>query len=253
MLGRIKIGTNGLTAVAAGALLAAGIAPAQAATIVHTGTPTIGADGSGNLDLSSVLGLTASQKAVFTSATAIFSFTAADLYYFSGTSYQYVSGGGDRGSCSRCEYYSWSNYNQYNTYSPTQSVATVAADGVSAEGRSSIAMTETYVGSRSENGGYRHTNYYTMYDRIYHTGGDFTAELNLGELALEAVGESNSFDFQMMFSNPQITFNNVTFSGEYTVENLNVVPEPGSWAMMIIGFMSVGAAMRTRRKPALAA
>lgn len=252
-MGGSKTSANGLSAVVAGALLAIGVAPAQAATVVHTGTPTISSDGRGNLDLSSALGLSASQTAVFTSATAIFQFTAADLNYFSGTSFQYLSSGSGGGGCSRCDPYYWSNYNQYNNYSPIVSEVTVEAAGVSAEGQSSVHMTETYVGQRADYNGYNNTNYYAMFDRVYHTGGNFMAELNLGELALDAVGQSNSFDFRMLFSNQQITFNSVTFSGEYTVQNLNAVPEPASWAMMIAGFMGVGAAMRMRRRAMLPA
>jgi hypothetical protein len=30
------------------------------------------------------------------------------------------------------------------------------------------------------------------------------------------------------------------------------VPEPGAWALMIVGFGGVGAAMRSRRRPVLA-
>jgi hypothetical protein len=56
--------------------------------------------------------------------------------------------------------------------------------------------------------------------------------------------------------------NDVSFSGSPPVGEtvlrqdisgyVQAVPEPGTWAMMLVGFAGIGVAMRRRRRPALA-
>ena len=41
-------------------------------------------------------------------------------------------------------------------------------------------------------------------------------------------------------------------SGNVTIRNAAAVPEPATWALMILGFAGVGMAMRRRRRPVLA-
>ena len=41
-------------------------------------------------------------------------------------------------------------------------------------------------------------------------------------------------------------------NASFYVQNAPALPEPASWALMIVGFMGVGVAMRRRRRPALA-
>jgi hypothetical protein len=98
--------------------------------------------------------------------------------------------------------------------------------------------------------------------------GSFTANL-LGSMATFGVG-----GVQINFLNPDQTIaysggsfllhvNNVSFSGSPPVgetvlrQDINgyvlaAVPEPGTWAMMLLGFAGIGVAMRRRRRPALA-
>jgi len=45
----------------------------------------------------------------------------------------------------------------------------------------------------------------------------------------------------------------VVSTGTVTVSVPGVVPEPATWTMMLLGFCALGAALRTRRKPAFAA
>lgn len=59
-----------------------------------------------------------------------------------------------------------------------------------------------------------------------------TADLNLSNL-------------QWFSVNAQAQFDNIR------VSDLAAVPEPGTWALMILGFGSAGAALRRRRNPAL--
>ena len=44
-----------------------------------------------------------------------------------------------------------------------------------------------------------------------------------------------------------------TYAADFVVSNISVagVPEPATWAMMLVGFGGLGAAMRSRRKPAV--
>ena len=43
-----------------------------------------------------------------------------------------------------------------------------------------------------------------------------------------------------------------SLGGTVTINAVNAVPEPGTWAMMLIGFGAAGFAMRRRRQPVLA-
>ena len=43
-----------------------------------------------------------------------------------------------------------------------------------------------------------------------------------------------------------------SLGGSITIRQANAVPEPATWAMMLIGFGAVGFAMRRRQKPVLA-
>jgi hypothetical protein len=48
--------------------------------------------------------------------------------------------------------------------------------------------------------------------------------------------------------------NHNIYSGNFSIaEAISAVPEPGTWAMLLLGFGGIGLAMRTRRRPALAA
>jgi hypothetical protein len=97
--------------------------------------------------------------------------------------------------------------------------------------------------------------------------GSFTANL-LGSMAAFGTG-----GVQISFMNPNQTIsysggsfllhvNDVSFSGSPPVGEtvlrqdisgyVQAVPEPGTWAMMLVGFAGIGVAMRRRRRPALA-
>ena len=43
-----------------------------------------------------------------------------------------------------------------------------------------------------------------------------------------------------------------SLGGSITIRQATAVPEPATWAMMLIGFGAVGFAMRRRQKPVLA-
>jgi len=94
-------------------------------------------------------------------------------------------------------------------------------------------------------------------------GGPFTATL------IGSVTGANNGGVQISFSNPTQIFhssigdftlgvNNVAISGTsgtaapITGYILAPVPEPATWAMMLVGFAGIGMAMRRRRNPALA-
>ncbi|NUR45336.1 MAG: PEP-CTERM sorting domain-containing protein [Sphingomonas sp.] len=63
-----------------------------------------------------------------------------------------------------------------------------------------------------------------------------------------------------MFGGPNpfsLTLNNVSVEQNNPVKisgfiNVTPVPEPATWALMLLGFGGVGLALRRRRKPALA-
>jgi hypothetical protein len=97
--------------------------------------------------------------------------------------------------------------------------------------------------------------------------GSFTANL-LGSLTSFGSG-----GVQITFQNPDqliaspggnftLHVNNVSFSGSPLAGEtvlrqdisgyIQAVPEPGTWALMLIGFGGIGLAMRRRRRPALA-
>jgi len=94
-------------------------------------------------------------------------------------------------------------------------------------------------------------------------GGTFNANL------IGSVTGANNGGVTITFSNPTQIFhssigdftlgvNNVSISGTsgtpvpITGYLLAAVPEPATWAMMLVGFGGIGLAMRRRRRPALA-
>ncbi|MDB5425337.1 MAG: hypothetical protein JWQ29_2753 [Phenylobacterium sp.] len=72
-----------------------------------------------------------------------------------------------------------------------------------------------------------------------------------------AVTGSNSFQFLypalQSFNDEAFGLDNVSFRAEVSAPQTNPIPEPSSWALMILGFGGVGAAMRNRRRTVLAA
>ncbi|HEY4075333.1 MAG TPA: FxDxF family PEP-CTERM protein [Rhizomicrobium sp.] len=46
---------------------------------------------------------------------------------------------------------------------------------------------------------------------------------------------------------------NNLYSGNFTIEAISAVPEPATWAMLLLGFGSIGLLMRARRRSSLAA
>ena len=60
--------------------------------------------------------------------------------------------------------------------------------------------------------------------------------------------------FEDVFNELRITYNveagstNASYSGQLTFSPNAAVPEPATWAMMLVGFAAVGAALRRRRK-----
>lgn len=82
-------------------------------------------------------------------------------------------------------------------------------------------------------------------------GGPFSLNENFDDGTVEQWGLSSLFldagTYQLTISGN----NNSTGSLGGTV-TINAVPEPGTWAMMLLGFGAAGFAMRRRRTPALA-
>jgi hypothetical protein len=80
-------------------------------------------------------------------------------------------------------------------------------------------------------------------------------------LADDAVWSPNSFTVKAATSTETLTFASVvegsgsapSFGNELTNVSVVAVPEPAAWALMLMGFGSVGAAMRSRRKTATVA
>jgi hypothetical protein len=111
-----------------------------------------------------------------------------------------------------------------------------------------------------------------------YTGTAFTLLVNFtapsiasGTFAALLTGEvsgANNGGVQFTFTNPTQTFNSPSGPFSLTVNNLSVggsnvntpitgfilaaVPEPSTWAMMLVGFGGIGLAMRRRRRPVLA-
>ncbi len=248
MLEQRKSNRSALLALPAVALLALLGLPATAATVTLSATPTLDGTGAGDLNLSSALGLASGQNAIFSSASATFSFTASDLNYYSGSSLQYVGTSYYGGNCSNCSSYSISYYNDYQTYSPTVSTANVAIGDEYSSSSPSVIYSQTYTGF-AQYGSYPYYTDYYYYQNIYHTGGPFSVVIDLDGLALNQLSTTDVLPFDITFSNRQIAFNSVSFQGDYTVQTtLAAIPEPSTWAMMITGLFAMGIGCRISRR-----
>jgi hypothetical protein len=81
----------------------------------------------------------------------------------------------------------------------------------------------------------------------YHVTGSF----NLAPSASPLFDSTHPLTLRVSFQN----FANAAGGNDFAVDNINVagVPEPASWALMLVGFGGLGAVLRNRRRLALAA
>lgn len=105
----------------------------------------------------------------------------------------------------------------------------------------------------------QHQNFIDYFDQdmswIYHNGqGSFVFEF---EVPTGYVTDDGQFVTVQAYEDPRIRFSSYSISDtsytwRYTVESLAAVPEPATWAMMIVGFGAAGSMIRkTHRRSGL--
>ena len=107
----------------------------------------------------------------------------------------------------------------------------------------------TPVGTVYDLGSYAAGTVLTFSLHVLNTGDTFLSGLaganpdGVGHAAVNNLGRGSTVGFEDFFGGGDRDYNDLNFS----LTNSGAVPEPATWAMMILGFGFVGAALRTRR------
>lgn len=88
------------------------------------------------------------------------------------------------------------------------------------------------------------TLYFYTIDRVYKTwDGPFSSTLNANSTTLDRLSNTGLIDFSVLFSHAGITLDSVNLTVDY---NVSAVPEPQTYAMMLLGLSALMVALRRR-------
>lgn len=186
--------------------------------------------------------------------------TLTSSQYTAGYEYSYRCGSSFWGGSRWCWAYSpprtTNNYDQERVTAHVDEVLdsmALTAGSVAASG--SVGMTSGPVGERSYvsqtySYAYQTTNIFTNYERFQNTGffGELSATATLGAADLSALNTSGLLDYTVTASNGQFQLRNLALNLELEQIIVDAVPEPQTWATLVLGFGAAGAAVRRSRQ-----
>jgi hypothetical protein len=184
-------------------------------------------------------------------------------YVQTGCYYSFWGGGGCYGYSVYVQptYASAQTYNTYQDINHTDTVVdAMLLDVGDGTGAGTVGLQATQVGqynyvNATQTGSY-YSGYttYNNYRRDNYGGsyGNLSTVANLSTADIANVNSSGALNFSVLASVGQFTLNSAQFEFDLVdvtpqVPNLPGVPEPATWAMLILGFGAMGCILRRRR------